>query len=36
MAGIFEGEVYKTASKKAVDFIKRQLNVNDYVLFPTF
>lgn len=36
MAGIFEGEKYKEASEKAINFIKRQLNVNDYVLFPAF
>lgn len=35
MAGIFSDEKYKTASEKAISFIKRQLNVNNYNLFPT-
>ena len=32
---IFDEEKYKIASQKAIDFIKRQLNVNNYTLFPT-
>ena len=35
MAGIFNDETYKAASEKAIAFIKRQLNVNNYTLFPT-
>lgn len=34
MAGIFDDEKYKVASDKAIAFIKRQLNVNNYSLFP--
>lgn len=35
MPEIFHGEKYKTASQKAIDFMKRQMNVNNYSLFPT-
>lgn len=31
----FDEEKYKVASQKAIEFIKRQLNVNNYTLFPT-
>lgn len=34
MAGLFDDKKYKDASEKAVAFIKRQLNVNNYSLFP--
>lgn len=34
MTNIFDGEKYKEASLKAIEFIKRQLNVNNYSLFP--
>lgn len=32
MTNIFDGEKYKEASLKAIEFIKRQLNVNNYRL----
>lgn len=35
MAGIFNESKYEEASKKALDFVKRQLNVNNYTVFPT-
>lgn len=35
MPEIFHGEKYKTASQKAIDFMRRQMNVNNYSLFPT-
>lgn len=35
MTDIFNEEKYQTASQKAVDFMKRQMNVNNYSLFPT-
>ena len=34
MTNIFDGEKYKEASLKAFEFIKRQLNVNNYSLYP--
>lgn len=36
MSGYFNDEKYQIASQKALDFIKHQLNVNDYSLFPRF
>ena len=33
-SNIFDGEKYQEAAQKAYDFIVRQLNVNDYTLFP--
>ena len=32
--GLFDEEKYRVASQKALAFIKRQLNVNEYTLFP--
>ena len=34
MTNIFDDAKYKEASLKAIEFIKRQLNVNNYSLFP--
>ena len=34
MTNVFDEEKYKVASQKALEFIKRQLNVNNYSLFP--
>ena len=33
-SNVFDGEKYQEAAKKAYDFIVRQLNVNDYTVFP--
>lgn len=33
-SNIFDEEKYREAAQKAYDFIVRQLNVNDYSLFP--
>ena len=33
-SNIFSDEKYQEAAQKAYDFIVRQLNVNDYSLFP--
>ena len=35
MTNIFDDVKYQKAARKAKDFIKRQLNVNNYTLFPT-
>lgn len=34
MTNLFDGEKYREASEKAIEFIKRQMNVNNYSLFP--
>ena len=34
MAGIFDDEKYKIASDKAINFIRRQMDVNNYTLNP--
>lgn len=34
MAGIFNDEKYKISSEKTIEFIKRQMNVNNYTLHP--
>ena len=34
MTNLFDDEKYQAAAQKAIEFIKRQMNVNKYSLFP--
>ena len=34
MTNLFDDEKYQAAAQKAIEFIKRQMNVNNYSLFP--